>query len=486
MRKQLARVGAIAVAAMMVGTTAFAAQLTGEDIKYAYTDLDTVRVTVPGDAGDQATILAVEAGTALAEADLNGKIAYINQDGVTAAQGDIGLFAVDATNTATFTFDTTGPLAEDYAGKIDIYAAGTTHTINGAGTVSIYQQAPVESIALEKVGQESIEVASDADSAAIKTALGGKAKIVLTHDTTAADPVVTEIPVADASEEYTFSLSGSKVGVKYTPGSTAKYGLAEGFDGSATADGQLDVEIKQDLKPTVVTGVKLTAAPASFSFQMGTEATAITKEALIAKGLKVTANYEVQEGTQPKAPEELSADKFNVSAASGQSPYTLTISAAAELGGIAAGEVETTTITATVLDTATVSITGTVQSADTLTAVPVNAANALVVVYDGDTIVGFDMTDTNGEFSVNVAPGKDYRVVASYLLVELEDGAVVWAGNYGAKAIEVPSGTTTIAEPIVLYQMIGDANGDGIVNISDSSAVGTGYRALNGGSYLEQ
>ena len=474
MRKQLARVGAIAVAAMMVGTTAFAAQLTGEDIKYVYTDLDTVRVTVPGDAGDQATILAVEAGTALAETDLNGKIAYINQDGVkeVGAENDIGLFAVDATNTATFTFDTTGPLAEDYAGKIDIYAAGTTHTINGAGTVSIYQQAPVESIALEKVSEDPIKVASDADSAAIKDALGGKAKIVLTHDTTAADPVVTEIPVAEASDEYTFSLSGNKAGVKYTPGSTAKYGLAKGFDGSATADGQLDVEIKQDLKPTVVTGVKLTAAPASFSFQMGTEATAITKEALIAKGLKVTANYEVQEGTQPKAPEELSADKFNVSAASGQSPYTLTISAAAELDGIAAGEVETTTITATVLDTATVSITGTVQSREIGGSYAADNG-AVAIAYDNTGALAGIAVVKDGSFSIDgLTAGATYDVLVTKVGAKYDAMIEMWENlRYNCVLKEDVTAGSAIDGAIQLSQTRGDVDGNGIVEGADQAAI---------------
>ena len=120
MKKILCSIIAITVVMMMTCTVAFAAEINSSK------DGTKLTVTVTGlTAGEESTLLAVDAGTALADvANDTTKIYYIDQ--VTATDG-----------TATYTFDV------ENAGDIDIYSGYATMAADDK-PLSIIAQEPVD------------------------------------------------------------------------------------------------------------------------------------------------------------------------------------------------------------------------------------------------------------------------------------------------------------------------------------------------------
>ena len=490
MRKQLARVGAVVVAAMMVGTTAFAETI--PDLAVVYTGLNTVKVSVPvANSEDQATILSVKNGTALVSingGNANDQIVYIDQDD-TKVTGQAQLYADGQPGAVDFTFSTER-FAEDTAGKIDIFAAGSTYEVGSA--LSIYKNAPVKSIALVKnEGVDAITL-TGTDAATIKAGLAGKAKIVLTHETTATEAVTTEVAVAEnTSNDFVFAVDAGKVGVTYTPSGNAKYGVANAAGGAAqtsistAADAGIPVTINE---PTVVSSAALDVTPKSVTFPMGTPADQITEAALKEKLTAVKVKFTTSSGA---APTDVTLDKadYSVAIVADGSAYTATVSTAKKYNTAGAEAADGTiaptnaTVPVTISTTATVSITGTVQSrilsedGETMTAYAADTG-AVVTAYepgenDGDplTFVSAAIVN-NGSFSVDgLETGKNYVVVVSKISAKFEWGS--WVTPAYTRVITENVAAGSDMGTLQISETFGDANGDGITDISDQTDTAT-------------
>lgn len=468
------------MAAMMVGTTAFAESLAITDIDVVYTGLNTVEVSVPIQGDDQATILSVVNSQDLATVgeNANSKIVYINQDGKATGQANLRIAGSDGEVVFPFCTERAGVTeeADGDSGKIDIYAAGSTYEVNAAA-LSIYKNAPAKSFAFTDA--TGITLQANPTDEQLKAAFAGK-NVTVTHATSGEDVTST---TSGANAGMSYALNENTVTVTFDPAlaTNAKYDSVDGNPLTTT------VPVTVEEEPAVAQSVELVAN----TVELPKGFTGVpTQTQLEENGLVVKLKYTYDKGTPNTKEVKLEPTQYTATAAADGEGYVVTIHCTlTSFENNVAAPADITT-TATVRTTDMVTITGTVKAADALGDTPYEAQNALVAVYDNTTdnmtLVTTAVTDANGVFRAEVAPGKDYQVVVSLLMLELDEGEVVWAGNYGAKAVAVPQGTTNIAEPIVLYQMIGDANGDGSVSMADISAVGTGAKALGRGNYFEK
>ena len=466
------------VAAMMVGTTAFAAELVPKDIQVSYTGLHTVKVSVPGDANDQATILSVKSGTKLDQiTNANQEIVYINQDEVASRTTDAQVFNVPRDNTAEFTFDT--ERFDDDDGEIDIYAAGSTHTVN-TQAASIRKEAPVSAIAVDGTG---VTVTEGADADALKTAFANK-DITLTHKLSDGTTVENPNKLKGNSDGLTYSLSGTTVTVSYTPADTAKHVLADaGTPLTATTT------VTTTAAPTVISEAALEATPTRVFFDFGTTPDQITPDTVKEK-LTVKVTYEVSQGAA--YPDTvLAAGDYSVTLNADKTVATISVGSAQYPTGSDYTGTKITpadiTVNVEVRQTAATYVTGTVKSRElTAAGTPGEYADdngAVVMVYtlenQGEQQVSRFVNAgvvVNGEFSVEV-PDADatYIVMVTKAIAKYDTDYEEWGtAAYNRVVVENVQASTPVAE-IKLSETRGDVNGDGIANAVDRTLTGANW-----------
>lgn len=469
------------MAAMMVGTTAFAESLAITDIDVVYTGLNTVEVSVPIQGDDQATILSVVNSQDLATVgdNANNKIVYINQDGKATGQANLRITGNDGVVVFPFCTERAGVTeeADGDSGKIDIYAAGSTYEVNAAA-LSIYKNAPAKSFVVD--GVTSITLAhNETTSEAIAAKFADK-KITVTHQLDGTNTVVNDNKVDgnDAALSYTLE-DGTEAGTKvvrvtFDPAgqTNAKYGTVEGNNAALT----LDIPATVAAAPATITGVALQAAGVSLPKEF---TGAPTQADLEANGLKVKLVYTYSDNTTRTV--DLATDEYTATVSGTESPFEVTIACTkADLGlpESVTGPAPIT-IQATVKTSDDATISGTVKSLPNPKNLNIksSAVGAVVAVYDstGATLQDIVLTQTNGTFSATVPGNGNYKLVISYLAVKTEGAKVTSVINNGAtvKMVEVAGATADVGE-ILIVKPVGDLTGDGVANSMDTQQVNNG------------
>lgn len=204
MKKNFWKVLAMAiVAVMMVSTVAFA------DVAVEAPDAtaQVVTATLTGlTDGEEATILAVDAGTALANAD-NDTIVYIDQ---TTISGD----------SVTFTFDATAAAEDPYYDKyVDVYCGYTSMAAEPVSDTGVLVYASTMSVAPAEGEAIVVPVDNQADAAAINAYIASNIVVSLAKaDGTSA--TVAEgytVAAADGTATVTYGKDNEKTAtIAYT------------------------------------------------------------------------------------------------------------------------------------------------------------------------------------------------------------------------------------------------------------------------------
>lgn len=459
MRKQLARVGAIAVAAMMVGTTAFAAEA---ELTVKYVEKNKVAVSVSAATeNDQVTILSVTDGTQLASVT-GENIAYINQEKATATGGVIETAPAAG---QTFTFDTAGPTT---AKKFNVYGAGDGNTINTAAAI-VWKTAPVESMAFGDVS--AIELAAGTEDAAIKEKLKD-VEVTLTHDSD--DNATTVIKGNDAMLSYSAVTAEGKTTATLDP---ANMTGGQEFTTTTTVTAEVQLQVEEEPEEPIASAVELVPSSLNLTVQKGTEKADITPKFLLDSGWTLKAHYTMTQGTLEDY--VMTASDFTATVTNDASPYNVTIHSTKTDFANSVPAPADITITVTVSETDSATITGTVKTKPNLTLdVTLPAVGAVVAVYDstGTTLQDVVLTQAGGAFTATVPSEGNYKLVVSYLAVTDNGTNVTGVVNNGAavKTVNV-AGATAETGDIVLVVPNGDANGDGTVNTLDTQMVNEGF-----------
>ena len=480
MRKQLARAGVVAVAAMMLTTTAFAAEITAEDVKY--TGINEVTVTVPTVAGAETSLLAVTSvEDATAPTVTDGKnIAYVDQD-----KTDSSVVALAEDATLEFKFNTQGPADRTSTGSIDVFSAYMGGT-DLASVLTVKEMAPAKSIELTVPNAVTIPAGSDSNT--IKGLLKAvNATVTVTHQLSDASEVEgTPIAVGSNDDVFTYAIEGEGVKVNFDPetATNAKFNTTAA-DNAAISSPVVKENVTIKAEPVVVTGIKLSA-------DAGTESSKPVElrntsgdnwdnnNDLVISRLKekveITASYTVADG-KSKAPADVTDNAntaYAVTGGTGEAgtPYVITVTYK-ENSGADGKEViseELTLYAVKGTPPSTVAISGTVKTRVAVAdAFDVPTARAIVSAYDATgKFVGAAITDENGAFTVEVPAAGEYTLAASYTELAIS-GNMVSTRLFNSANQKATAGAADVAFTLTRTQ--GDANGDGQVNSADANAV---------------
>lgn len=485
MRKQLARAGVVAVAAMMLTTTAFADGIT--DVKY--TGINEVTVTVPTVAGAETSLLAVTSvEDATAPTVTDGKnIAYVDQD-----KTDSSVVALAEKATLTFKFNTQGPAAREGNGSVDVFSA----YMGGdalASVVKVKEMAPAKSIELTVPSAVTIPAGSNSD--AIKAKLAeAKATVTVTHQLDGSEAKGTPITVGSEDDVFTYAIDGTGIKASFDP--TTAGAKFETTTKEAVSSAVVDENVTIEAKPIVVTGITLSVDPTSAE----SNATPVVlrntsgdnwdnNNDLVIERLQekveITASYTVAgDGSKDSAPVTNNA-QYVVTGGTGVTgdPYVITVTYK-ENSGEGGAPVTSNTLKLYAVkgpETLTVAISGKVETRNLMDILDYTATEgAVVTVYDKTTgqLVGAALSGEDGTFSVEVPDADaEYYLRAAYASIFYADGSamsLVYNSPFYENATSQGFKTAdSTFEPIVIQMSytMGDTNGDGVADGADLAAV---------------
>ena len=117
----------------------------------------------------------------------------------------------------------------------------------------------------------------------------------------------------------------------------------------------------------------------------------------------------------------------------------------------------------------TLGISGTVYSPELEMAIE----NALVYLYEGETLKGVTLTDVDGAYSFNIGQGT-YNIIVSASYVDTFDFSVYQFAPVVEEVVVSTDGFAT-KNFDVMFPIYGDVNGDGKVNVDDMTEVRASY-----------
>lgn len=465
MRKQLARAGVVAVAAMMLTTTAFADGITVD----GYTGLNEVQVTVPTVAGAETSLLAVTGSeNATPSVGENGAdIAYIDQ-----GKTDSVVALADAT-TLTFTFNTEGPDARVSNGNIDVFSA----YMGGdalASVAKVKEMAPAESIALTVNEEVTIPAGSNSDT--IKGLLKDKATVAVTHKLIEGTAPST-IAVGSEDDVFTYAIDGQGIKATFDPAQAAAAKFSTVGD-AAVNSAVVTQNVTIEAEPVVIETVSIAASDGTNSGDP-VELRNMTDDTwdndLVIERLKekvvITASYTMTSGHKDPTPVTNNA-QYVVTGGTGVTgdPYVITVDYSED--GKNAPQITLYAVKGTA--TSTVAISGKVETRDDRTAqYGVPTGRVLVSAYDPSTkaFVNAAITDASGNFTIEV-PSADttYTLLASYNGLTYITDSIVVTRIYNSAQVSAKSGESPVLQ---MTMTVGDTDGNGVVNAADTNAVRT-------------